>query len=59
MEVVKFSRIVIPVSDKNNFTKYVIGIKLGDREPAILNHQGSPVVFDTEDEAQTYIDEDE
>jgi hypothetical protein len=59
MAVVEFSRIVIPVSDKNNFTKYVIGIKLGDREPAILNYQGSSVVFDTEDEAQAYIDDDE
>ena len=59
MAVVEFGRIVIPVSDKNNSTKYVIGIKLGDREPAILNYQGSPVVFDTESEAQDYIDDED
>jgi hypothetical protein len=52
-------KIVIPVGDKNVLLKYVIGIKIDDREPAIINYKGSPVVFDTEEEAQAYIDDDE
>ena len=58
MALVKFKNVVIPVSDENNKTVYVIGIKLGDRKPAIVARQGTYLVFDTDVEAQNYIDEE-
>ena len=59
MAVVKFSKIVIPQGDGNGLLKYLIGHKLGDREPAFESHRGRLVVFDTAEEAQSYINDED
>ena len=58
MTLMKIENVIIPASDENGNVKFVVGIKLGDREPAIVSHQNEPVVFDTREQAQEYIDED-
>ena len=59
MALVKYEKLAIPTGDENGILKWCIGHKLCDRDPALESHQGQLVVFDTLEEAQAYIDEEE
>lgn len=58
MAVVKFKKRAVPVGDENGMLKWCIGHFIGDGDPALESHQGKLVVFDTMEDAQSYIDED-
>ena len=58
MATVNIEYLVIPTTAEDGVLKWCIGVKLGDREPAILCHQGITLVFNTKEEAQKHIDQE-
>lgn len=58
MALVTFKKRAIPVGIQNEGVKWCIGHFLGDNDPALESHQGQLVIFDTVEEAQSYIDEE-
>ena len=59
MGLVDFKYVITEVSIKNEASKYALGIKLGDREPAIVSNHGVPLIFDTKEEAESYLADDD
>ena len=59
MALVEFKKLTVPVSDENGLLKWCIGYKIGDRDPYLVSHQDNVLIFDTVEEAQKYIDDDE
>ena len=58
MALVEVNKLILPAVDENGDLKYLIGIKIGNKDPAIINHHGKPLVFDNKKDAQSYIDDD-
>ena len=59
MGLVEYKKIVVPVGDENGLLKWCIGHKLGDRYPSLESQRGNILVFDTEEDAQDFSDDED